>query len=157
MNTEASGIDREKEAASLLRRRAMDLLAMREHSRKELRGKLQARMDDTDSLDDVLDRLEQDELLSDQRFAEAFVRSRINRGQGPVRLRQELMQRGVTEALAHQAIESQGCDWFALAEEVAERRFGSEPASERRELARRLRFLQYRGFTTEQCRRALRM
>lgn len=157
MDRGASDVDREKEAASLLRRRAMDLLARREHSRRELRDKLLARMDDTESLDGVLDRLEQDGLLSDQRFAAAFVRSRINRGQGPVRLRQELMQRGVAEALIHQVIESEGCDWFALAEEVAQRRFGSALVSERRELARRLRFLQYRGFTTEQCRQALRM
>ena len=149
--------DRERENTALLRRRAMDLLARREHSRRELRDKLLARLEETGALDEVLDRLEQDGLLSDQRFAEAFVRSRINRGQGPVRLRQELMQRGVSETLIHQAIESEGADWFALAQEVALRRFGPDTASDRRELARRLRFLQYRGFTTEQCRQALGM
>lgn len=157
MNTDVSADDCSNEAVSLLRRRAMDLLAVREHSRKELRGKLLARLDQTDRLDDVLDWLEDEGLLSDQRFAEAFVRSRIGRGQGPVRIRQELIQRGVPEGLACQAIDTEGCDWFELAAQVAGRRFGSEPASERRELARRLRFLQYRGFTTEQCREALGM
>lgn len=157
MNTDLPASDRNHDAVALLRRRAMDLLAIREHSRKELRGKLVARLDETERLDEVLDRLEQEGLLSDQRFAEAFVRSRTGRGQGPIRIRQELLQRGVSEGLACQAIDTEGCDWFELACQVAERRFGSEPAGERRELARRLRFLQYRGFTTEQCREALGM
>lgn len=135
----------------------MDLLAVREHSRKELSGKLQARIDDIAGLEEVLDRLEQDGLLSDQRFAEAFVRSRTGRGQGPLRIRQELLQRGVAEMLIQNAIDAQGCDWFELAGQVAERKFGREPALERSELARRLRFLQYRGFTAEQCREALGM
>lgn len=145
------------ESVSVLRRRAMDLLARREHSRRELRGKLLARSDAGVRVDEVLDRLEQEGLLSDRRFAEAFVRSRVGRGHGPLRIRQELRQRGVDEAVVEQALQEQNCNWFELAEQVAHRKFGVEPVSDRRELARRLRFLQYRGFTAEQCREALGM
>lgn len=146
-----------EDTVTVLRRRAMDLLARREHSRRELRDKMLARIEAVTGIDGVLDRLEQEGLLSDRRFAEAFVRSRIGRGQGPVRIRQELRQRGVDEITAAQALEEQGCDWFALAEQVAHRKFGAESALDQRELARRLRFLQYRGFTAEQGRAALKL
>ncbi len=141
--------------AGTLRRRAMDLLARREHSRRELRNKLLAKSDAAATVESVLDTLETEGLLSDQRFAEAFVRSRVGRGHGPVRIRQELRQRGVADGLAAEAMAAEGCDWFALAADVVRRKFGSEPAGDRRELARRLRFLQYRGFTAEQCREAV--
>ena len=71
----------------LIRIKAMDILARREHSRKELFTKLSSHFPDyIDQLDDVLDQLKEGHLQSDQRFAEAFVRSRVNRGQGPQRL-----------------------------------------------------------------------
>ncbi len=138
-----------------LRRVAMDLLARREHTRTELAAKLTARGAEADALAPVLDALEDDGLLSESRFAEAFVRQRSGRGQGPVRIRHELGQRGVSEAAAEAALAAADADWDELATSVRHGRFGAEPPADLKERARQSRFLSYRGFTGDQVRRAL--
>jgi len=133
-----------------VRRVGMDLLARREHSRLELRRKLSARGFPDTMIEQALDGLEDDGLLSDQRFAESFAGSRLRRGQGPQRILAELRQRGVAEALALRAVEELDADWFAEARAVRARRFGPAAPASFKERARQARFLQYRGFSTEQ-------
>ena len=136
-----------------LRLGAMNILARREHSRKEVRNKLLKKFDPaTELLDAVLDKLVADDLLSDQRFSEAFVRWRVGKGQGPVRIRMELRERGVD---GDTVLRECGVDWFALVVEVAHKRFGESPATDLKQRAKRMRFLQYRGFDGEQIRAAL--
>ena len=103
----------------------------------------------------ALERLESEGLLSDSRFAEAFVRSRIARGQGPVRLRHELRRRGLDAAHIDLALESAEVDWNAHAEDVLLRRFGDSTPVDARDRARRIRFLQQRGFSFEACHKLL--
>jgi len=133
-----------------VRRAGMDLLARREHSRLELRRKLGARDLPDELIEQALDDLQQDGLLSDQRFAESFAGSRLRRGQGPQRILAELRQRGVVDALAEQALASLGADWLATARAVREKRFGRAVPQDFKERARQARFLQYRGFSAEQ-------
>lgn len=129
----------------------MGLLARREHSRTELYRKLVAKLPEHVHLfDEVLNQLERDSLLSDQRFAEAFVSARVRKGQGPVRIRQELQQRGVSGALSEQALEQIAIDWFQLAMEVLVKKFGDSTKLDFPDKAKRSRFLQYRGFSTDQ-------
>ena len=135
------------------RRRAMDLLARREHSRLELERKLRTRDYSGAVVASVLDELEADGLLSDSRFAESFVRARIARGRGPNRIRLELIERGV--AASEDALREAGCDWGRLAVETRKKRFGAGPPRDYRERARQARFLEYRGFTAEQIHNAL--
>lgn len=140
-------------SAKDLRLGAMNILARREHSRKEVRDKLRQKFDpDTELLDAVLDQLVADDLLSDQRFSEAFVRWRVGKGQGPVRIRMELRERGID---GDAALGECDVDWFALAVEVAHKRFGTSPVTDPKERAKRMRFLRYRGFNGEQIRSAL--
>ena len=134
----------------------MDLLARREHGTAELRGKLLARGYDPAEIDPALETLSHEGLLSDERFVEAFVHGRIERGQGPVRIRAELRQRGVSEALIEAVLDERDPAWLERAETVRRRKFGAEPPADYREQARQGRFLQYRGFTAEQTRRVLR-
>ena len=75
---------------------ALELLARREHSRRELARKLAARGFPSDVVSAVLDQLERTGALADARFTDSFVRSRIGKGQGPQRIRAELAQRGIT-------------------------------------------------------------
>ena len=63
---------------------AVKLLARREHSIQELRRKLSSREFSNDSIDAAVSSLQEADLVSDTRYAEVFVRSRINRGDGPV-------------------------------------------------------------------------
>ncbi len=135
------------------RRQAMNLLARREHARLELARKLDERGYESGLVAAVLDELENDGLLAEDRFVESFVRSRISRGQGPVRIRLELNQRGIDNP--DPAIASVPEDWSALARAVRTRRFGEAPPGSLAERARQTRFLQYRGFTAEQIRDAL--
>lgn len=138
-----------------MRRAALNWLARRDYSRHELAGRLRRRFGDGAPVEPLLAWLEENNFLNEERFAEAFVRSRIGRGQGELRIRHELQQRGLPEALIEQALDEAECDWFELAREVHQRRFHSGPGKDQKEKARQLRFLQQRGFSGEQCWKAL--
>lgn len=128
---------------------AMDLLARREHTRKELKQKLKKRFEDESIIEEQLDRLAEENLQSDARYAESFVRQRYNRGHGPLRIRQEMRQRGIPDADIEIAMETGDYDWYSSAQSVMERKFGAEPPIDIKEKARRTRFMQYRGFSRE--------
>lgn len=127
---------------------AMNLLARREHSLDELRSKLCRRFADADLVEDQLQQLRAENLQSDERFAESFARQRANRGYGPGRVRQEMRQRGLSDAAISTALDTLDMDWFALAETVWRKKFNA-PASDLKNLAKQQRFMQYRGFSAE--------
>lgn len=129
----------------------MDLLARREHSFQELNTKLKRHFrDNPDLIVQELQKLSEQRLQSDSRMVEAFVRSRINKGQGSVKIRAELRNRGIADNLIEKGILDAEVDWFALIERVTERKFGNSKVVDLREKARRARFLQQRGFSFEQ-------
>lgn len=133
----------------------MDLLARREHSVAELRAKLTAREFDAEAVDTAVKQLAEEGLVDDQRFAEAFVASRARKGQGPVRIRMELERRGVPINAIVVCLDQGEMDWDDLAASVRIKKFGPERAPDYREWARQAKFLQYRGFTSEQISAAL--
>lgn len=138
-----------------IRSTAMDLLTGREFSRAELRKKLHQRFDGHSAIDEVLARLESEGLQSDQRFTEAFLRARIYRGHGLNRIRLDIRQKGIAESLFNLTVEQDNTDWFALAADVAKRKFGLKPIKDQKDKAKRVRFMQYRGFNFEQIKYAL--
>ena len=142
--------------AAAVRLAALDLLALREHSRRELERKLDARGFDADVIAGALDRLAADGLQSDARFAEQFIHSRMQRGSGPQKIRAELRERGVDAADIGLAMEALDGDWLALLRSVREKKFGSELPGDYRERARQMRFLQQRGFSSAQIGRLFR-
>ena len=83
------------------------------------------------------------------RFAEIYARQRISRGYGPVRLREELRERGISRADIAQLMEGLEIDWYEQASQVMSNKFGDLPPSDWKEEARRARFMQHRGFTVE--------
>ena len=137
------------------RKQALDLLARREHSRLELKRKLLARSHAQDVADEVLDRLQRERFLDEPRFVEQFVRSRMRRGQGPVKIRAQLVQRGVHESLIDAKLVEAECDWVLLAATARRKRFGPTSPGEYRERARQARFLKSRGFEFAQIQAAL--
>lgn len=132
-----------------IRLAAMNLLARREHSLPELRVRLLRRFPDKDLVDEQLSRLTDEGLQSDLRFAESFARQRISRGYGPLRLREELRERGVSAADIAATLDAMDIDWVAVASDVMVRKFGAGESADLKEKARRARFMQYRGFTAE--------
>ena len=141
--------------AAKIRIAAMDLLTGREYSRAELAAKLNRRFDNHPDIDQVLLKLSEDGLQSDSRFTEAYIRSRIYRGHGVSRIRQDIRQKGIADHLFNAALEEADVDWFELALDVARRKFGHRQAEDQRERARRMRFMQYRGFNFDQIKYAL--
>ncbi|MEM1114649.1 MAG: regulatory protein RecX [Pseudomonadota bacterium] len=111
--------------------------------------KLRKRFEDEELILEQLDRLANENLQSDARYAESLVRQRYNRGQGPLRIRQEMRQKGIAEADIQAILEAGDFDWFDSASKVLARKFDGVPASDIKEKARRSRFMQYRGFATE--------
>ena len=128
---------------------AMNLLARREHSQRELIDKLGQRFPDRDLVAHEIARLADENLQSDTRFAESFVRQRISRGYGPLRLRQEMGQRGISESALETALSAVDADWFSLAEQVYEKKFGAVAPRDLAEKAKRARFMSYRGFVRD--------
>ncbi|WP_111656252.1 regulatory protein RecX [Isoalcanivorax indicus] len=138
-----------------LRSSALNMLARREFARAELARRLYRKFGDDAPVEPVLAWLEEMNFLNEARYAGMLVRSHIERGHGLLRIRQTLQQNGIAPALAEQALAEADCDWFALAAETRQRRFGQGAPADIKDKARQLRFLQYRGFTGEQCFAAL--
>jgi len=137
------------------RHKAMDLLARREHTRKELVHKLTIRDFPEDVIEAVVDRLTEENLQSDDRFTEAFVNMRRKKGQGPVRILNDLQERGVSQILQEDHVDSRDKIWAEMISEVRLKKFGSSLPKDFPQRAKQARFLQYRGFTSEQIRREL--
>ncbi|MDR5900748.1 regulatory protein RecX [Halomonas icarae] len=133
---------------------ALRLLARREYSRAELAERLAAKGHSQADIGECLDELAAQGLQSDTRFAESFLRSRLFRGQGPVKIRLEMERRGLDPEEVREAFAAGEVDWQALACETLSRRFPG-PGDSPRERARRERFLAGRGFDFDQVRYAL--
>lgn len=152
-----------------LKARALQWLAQREHSRAEMQRKLlpharamaaqgEADGDAGDAADpmarvvEVLDWLEAQRYLSQQRFVESRIHVRAAR-HGNLRIQQELAQHGL--ALDADATQSLKASEFDRAREVWSRKFDA-PAADAAARARQARFLTGRGFSAETVRRVLR-
>jgi regulatory protein len=123
------------------------LLARREHSRRELLHKLQLRFSDIDLIEETLNKLVDAGWLNEFRFVEAYIRSRAARGFGPMRIRQELLQRGIVDELIEEKLYNlSDINWQELAEQVRVKKFGEEKPKQYSERMKQLKFLHYRGF-----------
>lgn len=154
-----------------LKARALQWLALREHSRVELRRKLlrlarqRAAAEAADAGDGagaadpaveveaLLDWLALHRYLSDTRFVESRVNARAAR-YGNLRIRQELGQHGA--ALDGATAERLNDSELARAHAVWARKYGSAPATTATERARQKRFLAGRGFSADVIRRVVR-
>lgn len=131
------------------RRDALRLLTSREHSRRELQRKLISRGHSEDDVERLLDDLSGRGLLSEERMAEVYVEERLHKGYGPVRIRQELRRRGLSDDLIEPHLERSVQEWSELMAAAHDKKFGAAPAEGTKERARRARFLESRGFPAE--------
>lgn len=138
-----------------IRKTAMDFLARREHSRYELFSKLDMRGFEKKEINQVIDQLQQENLQSDERFAEIYLKSKANRGYGPVRVRQELHDRGINDEMIAGVLAENEQSWLDVAKRERIKKFGADRPSEYEEKAKQMRFLQYRGFTFDQINKAV--
>lgn len=145
---------------ALLRGAAMDLLARREHSAEELRQKLTKRFSKRDvprdTVESVVEQLTSEGLQCDRRYAESLIRQANSRGYGPRYIESLLKQKRVDDPrqVLMAVVDLGEIDWFERAEAVYNKKYHRDVSIEdwddlQRERARRLRFMQHRGFDIE--------
>ena len=136
-----------------IREIAVRYLARREYGVQELRQKLVQRGADSTMADTVVSDLVDENLVSDQRFTEMYVRMRIRRLFGPLKIRAELRGRGVADHLIGAAMPDGEEAWFDTASQWAAKKHRGELDYAGR--AKIYRSLMNRGFTHEQANIAL--
>lgn len=138
--------------SSTAKQTAVKLLARREHSAIEIQRKLQQRDFSPAEIAEALEELQRVDWQSDERFAEAYIRSRRLKGFGPVRITIELGERGVSESIISRCLHTDDAIWMeTMLAEYQKKYKGKEPC-DYQEKAKRMRFLQYRGFSSENIR-----
>ena len=127
-------------------------LGRREHSLRELKDKLLRRGVPAGVVAETVADLESEGLVSNQRFAESYTRSRISKLFGPLKIRAELMKRGIDSGLVDQVLAQYHDDWTDIAQQWVLKRSRSE--LDRNEKARLYRSGTSRGFSHEHMMRA---
>ncbi|WP_249199141.1 recombination regulator RecX [Photobacterium sp. GJ3] len=134
---------------------AVGYLSRRDHAERELQQKLKMRGYSEQDVQEAIDFCQDYQWLDDARYAAMAVRNGVTKGWGKLRIQQEMKMKGVHELCIKQALADAEVDWFEQAKSVAQRKFGNQPMDTPKEKARRLRFMQSRGFDFEQIRYAL--
>lgn len=131
---------------------ALSLLARREYAVLELQSRLLRKWVRSEGADGlvaaVVDDLRCAGLVSDERFAASFIRSRMQRLQGPVKISNELRSRQVPEQVVSSAMLEYQDNWVRLAADWLHRHAPAGLDYPHR--AKYYRRLIQRGFTHEQ-------
>ncbi|KVE75822.1 recombination regulator RecX [Burkholderia vietnamiensis] len=129
-----------------LKGRALGYLSRREYSRAELARKLAPYVGEDESVEPVLDALEQEGWLSDARFAESLVHRRASRV-GVARIVSELKRHAVGDTLVEEVNAQLRETELTRAQAVWRKKFGALPQTPA-ERAKQARFLAARGFSS---------
>lgn len=125
---------------------AIRYLSRRDYSRRELYDRLQTKGFASAVIEAALNDLEEKGYQSDERFAETFLRSRVNKGDGPFKIRMQLGQKGVGKAVITQLFDSIDIDWLAQAHKVRQKHFGDQLPADSTNLSKQMRYLRNKGF-----------
>ena len=128
---------------------AVRLLSRREHSAFEIRDKLHKRDFDEAEIEQAIIELQQGDWLSDERFAEAYIRMRQLKGFGPIRIAIELNERGVKESIIDDYLQAGDEVWQQTLEQQYLKKYKNKAIADYNDRAKRIRFLQYRGFALD--------
>ncbi|HEY5800479.1 MAG TPA: recombination regulator RecX, partial [Burkholderiaceae bacterium] len=128
-----------------LKGRALKYLSMREHSRLELSRKLLRHAEEGDDVPALLDFLEKNNWLSQERFSESLVHRRASRF-GNARIVAELQSHGIAGEQISTIKASLAEDESARAIDIWRRKFG-QVAQSAEERSKQMRFLMQRGFS----------
>lgn len=125
------------------------LLARREYSQLELLTTLSLKGFIQQDIQAVIDRLANQGLQSDERFAEIYARSRFNKGFGSLKVAYELKQRGIDNFDLQAVIMENFGDETQLINQVYNKKYASILELTLKERLKRQRFLQQRGFSSK--------
>ena len=125
------------------------MLARREHSVYEIHQKLSQRDFDEQEIAQTIDELQQGGWLSDDRFTEAYIRMRQQKGFGPLRIAMELNERGVNQGIVDNHLQADDEIWLQILKQQYQKKYRGKPVEDYNDKAKRMRFMQYRGFLPE--------
>lgn len=136
---------------------AIFILSRRDYSTNELQRRIERRIRETEKdsptapeyLPQVIERLLESQYLDDNRTIYSFFRSYLNKSYGPLRIRQELRLKGFPSEIIDRVLEETDTDWYALCQDLKEKKFGTGKPKDYKEKAKQVRYLQYRGFTSD--------
>ncbi len=131
------------------------LLAMHEHSQRELIDKLALRGYSRADVEPIITEFAEQGWQDNQRFAECYARQRMIKGYGPVRICYELQQRGIAEFDLEQLAEDNVGGWINSLLQIYENKFDQQSKLSRAEWLKRSRFLQQRGFSHDMIKQML--
>jgi regulatory protein len=126
--------------------KAIAWLAGREYSERDLSAKLSRAGFEALVVDEAMQRLKSESLVSNSRFATVRANSLAGRRRGPQLIRAKLSQAGMSKELISETILATEVDWVENALTLLTQKFGCEMPRDRSLIAKRIRFLQARGF-----------
>ncbi|MEB3754179.1 regulatory protein RecX [Acinetobacter sp. MD2(2019)] len=127
-----------------LRSYAFALLAKREYSKQELKNKLACYAQDLDEVHQLIEELEQQHYQSDERVAKMLLSSQIRQGKGPRRIAQALQKKALDPEYIETDLDD--VDWLEQAYQLKIKKFGTTVSKDQKEIAKQVRYLQYRGY-----------
>ena len=136
--------------------KAVALLARREHSRSEIKGKLASRLGEAKAseIEEALDRLEKEGYLSDLRFAKELALYRMDKW-GNAKIAHELRLRGIKKDTAAKVIaENLSDEGDRALVALSKKHPGPIPKDDQKPRLKLRRFLERRGFAQSSIRRA---
>lgn len=141
----------------LLQQKALSFLAKREYSYHELYQKLLNYSEDTRLISQTLNEFKEQNLQSDERFVEFYVRSHARRGKGPNWIRYQLSQHQLSEHLIEQELDNPELNWQEITYSVLSKKLGSINMNELEfaQKAKLFNFMQNRGFPMDWVNKAL--
>ena len=134
---------------------AVGYLARREHSARQLTDKLIQKGFPPEDIADTLQSLQQRGLQSDQRFASAYCRARIQKGFGPRAIAHGLMTAGVSDDIVDETLYDKSHRWPAVLEAAWEKKYKAVPAFGDPRYQKQYSFLVQRGFEASMIHRFL--
>ncbi|GEA52377.1 regulatory protein RecX [Vibrio inusitatus NBRC 102082] len=134
---------------------ALDLLSRCEYGRYELQQKLLNKGFELSDIDEAVEFCREHHYLDDLRYTKDQIKQHVEKGHGERRIRQDLHIKHVRNEVIDQALAEEPQHWFELAKLSINKYFEENPTSGSCEYSKQVRFLQYRGFSSEQIQYAL--
>ena len=133
-----------------LRATALAWLGRQEYSIHKFSQKLRQHDADEEQVEAIVAEFCEHNWLSEVRYCEGFVRARLRKGQGKIRIINDANGHQLEKDIILSVLKEADVDWFDLALQTYCRRYGEQAVKDIKEKAKRIRFMQYRGFTMEQ-------
>ena len=132
-----------------IRTQACVYLGRREHARSELLIKLLRKGYRREDIDELLNKLESEKVLSHTRFVEDYIESRERKGYGPNRIKMELLHKGIDKDEVEGGLKSLDIDWLTSAQRCYERKYKGNKIENMQDRSKRKNYLFQRGYPGE--------